>query len=66
MSWLFRKLICFAPVTKIFEKSSTQPGRYNMHNLSSKGNTLYENFALNEQFESKGLDGTNHKVFLIT
>lgn len=33
-----------------------------MTNLSSKENTYYKNFALNEPFEDKGLDGTMHEV----
>lgn len=57
-----RKIICLASSTKIIEKSTTQPGRYTIRELSSKNNTLYENFVLDETFENNGIDGQPHKV----
>uniref|UniRef100_A0A915DVG4 Uncharacterized protein n=1 Tax=Ditylenchus dipsaci TaxID=166011 RepID=A0A915DVG4_9BILA len=54
-------MIQFQSVTKVFEKSK-QEGRYNMQNITSKESPIYENWALGESFEGKGLDGTQHKI----
>lgn len=62
VNWFLRKMIQMASITKIFKKSEDQANRYTAINLSSKGNTEYKNWAINESFEDKGLDGTKHKV----
>lgn len=55
-------MIQMSSLTKVFEQSKEQPGRYNFFNLSAKKNTEYKNWALGETFEGDGLDGTRHKV----
>ncbi|CAK5117991.1 unnamed protein product [Meloidogyne enterolobii] len=62
VSWIFRKLISFTSITKVFEKSTSATGKYDAHNISSKGDTPYIGWALDEEFEAKGLDGKQHKI----
>uniref|UniRef100_A0A914Z752 Cytosolic fatty-acid binding proteins domain-containing protein n=1 Tax=Panagrolaimus superbus TaxID=310955 RepID=A0A914Z752_9BILA len=62
VNWFVRKMIQMASITKIFQKSADKPNRYTAINLSSKENTKWEDWALNEPFEAKGLDGTRHKI----
>jgi hypothetical protein len=62
VSWILRKMIAFSSITKVFEPSKKEDGRYNMYNLSSKKNTAYENWALGETFEGEGMDDTKHKI----
>uniref|UniRef100_A0A183EN61 FABP domain-containing protein n=1 Tax=Gongylonema pulchrum TaxID=637853 RepID=A0A183EN61_9BILA len=64
VNWLLRKMISFASVTKVFSRA--EAGRYDLINLSSKKNTSYRNWRLNEQFQSEGFDGKMHNVrFLV-
>lgn len=64
------KIICsgFTSLTKMFAEAATSKGgesprsRYDFHNLSRSNTTAYEGWALGEEFEGKGLDGTKHKV----
>ncbi|MCP9263056.1 Fatty acid-binding-like protein 3 [Dirofilaria immitis] len=37
-------------------------GAYNLTNLTSKKNTVYKNWKLNEEFQAEGLDGKMHKI----
>uniref|UniRef100_A0AC34R4T6 Cytosolic fatty-acid binding proteins domain-containing protein n=1 Tax=Panagrolaimus sp. JU765 TaxID=591449 RepID=A0AC34R4T6_9BILA len=62
VNWFVRKMIQMSSITKIFQKSTEQPGRYNAINVSGKGNIEYKNWALNEEFEALGMDGTKHKI----
>ncbi|KAE9555979.1 hypothetical protein FO519_000835 [Halicephalobus sp. NKZ332] len=62
VNWFLRKMIQMSSITKIFQKSTEQQGRYNAINLSRKANTEYKNWALNEPFEALGLDSTKHKI----
>ncbi|KAL7076431.1 hypothetical protein ACQ4LE_004574 [Meloidogyne hapla] len=62
VSWIFRKLISFTSITKVFETSTTAPGKYNAHNISARGDTPYFGWTLGEEFEAKGLDGKQHKI----
>lgn len=63
VAYLLRKLIFISPLIKVLEKSSTHPGRYNVHNISCNGNIVYKNIALNEPFENIGMYGTQQNVF---
>lgn len=62
VNWFLRKMICFTTVTKTFERSVDESGKYNAHNISAKGDTAYLGWALGEQFNAKGLDGKEHKI----
>uniref|UniRef100_F1LFL1 Fatty acid-binding protein 3 n=3 Tax=Ascaris suum TaxID=6253 RepID=F1LFL1_ASCSU len=62
VNWFVRKMIGFASVTKIFAVSKSDPDSYDMSNLTSKKNTHFNNWKLNQTFEAEGLDGKMHKI----
>ncbi|VDM45861.1 unnamed protein product [Toxocara canis] len=62
VNWFVRKMIGFSSVTKVFGVSKNDPDAYDMSNLSSKKNTHFNNWKLNQTFESEGLDSKMHKV----
>ncbi|KAM3728386.1 Fatty acid-binding protein [Dirofilaria immitis] len=62
INWFLRKMISFASVTKIFSHAEETKGAYNLTNLTSKKNTVYKNWKLNEEFQAEGLDGKMHKI----
>lgn len=55
-------MISFAPVTKVFARSTDDPNNYDLSNLTSKKNTVYKNWKLGQEFEAEGFDGKAHKV----
>ncbi|KHN74637.1 Fatty acid-binding -like protein [Toxocara canis] len=62
VNWFVRKMIGFSSVTKVFGVSKNDPDAYDMSNLSSKKNTHFNNWKLNQTFESEGLDSKMHKI----
>lgn len=62
VNWFLRKMISFASVTKVLSHTDGTQGAYDLANLTSKKNTIYKNWKLNEEFEAEGLDGRMHKV----
>lgn len=64
VNWFIRKMIQLASVTKVFAKSKEVENAYDMSNLTSKKDTIYKNWKLNETFEDEGLDGGRHQVVI--
>ncbi|VDN58590.1 unnamed protein product [Dracunculus medinensis] len=62
VNWFIRKMIQLASVTKVFAKSKEVENAYDMSNLTSKKDTIYKNWKLNETFEDEGLDGGRHQI----
>ncbi|KAM3728385.1 Fatty acid-binding protein [Dirofilaria immitis] len=61
--WFMRQLIKLASITKVFRKADSQKlNRYDMENLTSKKNTLFANWALDEEFIAEALDSMQHKI----
>uniref|UniRef100_A0A0R3RWM5 FABP domain-containing protein n=1 Tax=Elaeophora elaphi TaxID=1147741 RepID=A0A0R3RWM5_9BILA len=62
LNWFLRKMISFASVTKVFSRSDEIKDAYNLRNQSSKKDTIYKNWKLNEEFQAEGFDGKIHKI----
>ncbi|VDK46089.1 unnamed protein product [Anisakis simplex] len=63
VNWFIRKMIQFASLTKTFSVSKTDPDNaYDAANLSSKKNTHFNNWKLNETFTAEGMDDKMHRI----
>uniref|UniRef100_A0A915Q6D4 Cytosolic fatty-acid binding proteins domain-containing protein n=1 Tax=Setaria digitata TaxID=48799 RepID=A0A915Q6D4_9BILA len=62
VNWFLRKMISFASVTKVFSRSDEIQGGYNLWNQTSRKDTVYRNWKLEEEFKAEGLDGKMHKI----